>query len=94
MVIQKMTAGLANGHNRSRGDFKHAKVARKVLRDKDAPKTMPKNMKTLPHKVYNVKEARYQEVNPHTNPMIKNKVQVDLPSYRDHDVACGMLASF
>ena len=51
-------------------------------------------MKPLPHKVCDVKEPRYQEVLPPTNPMIKIKVKVDLQLYCDHDVACGMLFFF
>ena len=93
--LHKMTAGLAN---KSRRDIKHAKVVGSeiVARDRDCPKTVARNMKPLPHKVYNVKEAMYQEQLPPTNPMIKIKVQVDSKSYQNHKprLPCGMLMSF
>ena len=49
MVLQEMTAGIANANNWSRGTIRHAKVALKVVRDKDAHKMMSRNMKPLPH---------------------------------------------
>ena len=93
-----MTAGIANTQNKFRRHIKHAKVVGSeiVARDKDCPKTVARNMKPLPHKVYNVKEAMYQEQLPPTNPMIKIKVQVDSKSYQNHKprLPCGMLMSF
>ena len=96
--MHKMTAGIANTQNKFRRHIKHAKVVGSeiVARDKDCPKTVARNMKPLPHKVYNVKEAMYQEQLPPTNPMIKIKVQVDSKSYQNHKprLPCGMLMSF
>ena len=48
----------------------------------------------LPHKVYNVKKAVYQEQLPSKNRMIK--VQVDVRTYQNHKqkLPCTMLLSF
>ena len=93
-----MAAGLADVQNKFRRDIKHAKVVRSeiIARDRDCPKTVARNMKPLPHKVYNVKKAMYQEQLPPTNPMIKIKVQVDFKLYQNHKprLPCGMLMSF
>ena len=68
-------------------------MARKLVRDKYVPKLKPsRNMIPLPHMVYDVKEARYREVLPPTDPKIKIMVQVELQSYSDRDR--GILASF